>query len=362
MESEAATHNKIMIAKPSIAFNDFAGTAKEVTARNVNGRNVLSVRAKQSKVVTPAQANSRNQLSRISREYKQLSDSQMRAWEVLAQRLKGISYFGKAAEMTGHNAFVRLNVNRSLAGEPILVNAPASVVSIPNASYRLAVVSPSMVVFQGIKHQPSPLKLVVKMSAAVSPGISNGWSKTVIISPSTEDDWGEADVTTFYTNTIGVTPSVGQKVFIEVYWMDTATGFAGAENRNSIICITDEEASALIGGSRVRYTEDNIKSTSTVSVCEMEFTTGAPVIYFDILSQGISGVSQSEIFPDVSIPPDVVGTSYVLSRPKSNDNFLFATNKVQIKKNTYYGDMIQFNPGKFQGYQDTEIFGVGVLV
>src|SRR5574344_1818737 len=103
-----------MIAKPSIAFNDFAGTAKEVTARNVNGRNVLSVRAKQSKVVTPAQASSRNSLSKISRAYKQLSDSQIHAWEVLAEHLKGISTFGLAAEMTAHNAFVRINTNRQL--------------------------------------------------------------------------------------------------------------------------------------------------------------------------------------------------------------------------------------------------------
>ena len=77
-----------MIAKPSIAFNDFAGTAKDVTARNVNGRNILSSRAQHSKIVTPAQAVSRNKLSKISRAYKQLSDSQMIAWEVLPVILK----------------------------------------------------------------------------------------------------------------------------------------------------------------------------------------------------------------------------------------------------------------------------------
>ena len=97
-----------MIAKPSIAFNDFSGTAKDVTARNVNGRNILSVRAFQNKVVTPAQATTRNQLSKISREYKQLSDSQMQSWEVLAKHLKGISTFGKAAD------FLELIVNLSL--------------------------------------------------------------------------------------------------------------------------------------------------------------------------------------------------------------------------------------------------------
>ncbi len=113
-----------MIAKPSIAFNDFSGTAKEVTARTVNGRNILSVRAKQSKVVTPSQALSRNQLSKVSRVYKQLSDSQRHAWEDLAEHLKGISTFGFAAELTAHNAFVRINENRSMVGMSLLMDAP----------------------------------------------------------------------------------------------------------------------------------------------------------------------------------------------------------------------------------------------
>ena len=79
-----------MIAKPSIAFNDFAGTAKDVTARNVKGRNVLSSRAQHSKVVTPAQAVSRNRLSGISRSYKKLTSVQQSGWATLAEHLKGI--------------------------------------------------------------------------------------------------------------------------------------------------------------------------------------------------------------------------------------------------------------------------------
>ena len=189
-ESEAATHKKIMIAKPSIAFNDFAGTAKDVTARNVNGRNILSVRAFQSKVVTPAQATTRNQLSKISREYKQLSDSQMQAWEVLASHMKAASSIGSAAEMTGHNAIVRLNSNRVMAGEPILRDAPSYHGTIPVVVYDEAVVTPDFIAINGIKHAPSPYKLVVKMSGTQSVGISNGWSKTVIVSPGMEDDWG----------------------------------------------------------------------------------------------------------------------------------------------------------------------------
>ena len=121
-----------MIAKPSIAFNDFAGTAKDVTARNVGGRNVLSSRAQHSKKVTPAQAVSRNRLSKISRSYKKLTSVQMSGWATLAEHMKGISTFGSPAELTPHNAFIRINSNREMVGMPLLEDAPVYTVDVPD--------------------------------------------------------------------------------------------------------------------------------------------------------------------------------------------------------------------------------------
>lgn len=86
-----------MKALPSIAFNDFSGSAKDVTARSTSGGTILSVCSYPSKVYSPNQKVQRNSLSKISRAYKQLTDSQMQSWEVLAKHLKGISTFGKAA-------------------------------------------------------------------------------------------------------------------------------------------------------------------------------------------------------------------------------------------------------------------------
>ncbi len=42
---------------------------------------------------------SRSTLSKISRSYKQLSDSQMKGWETLAGKMKGICAFDKLAEL-----------------------------------------------------------------------------------------------------------------------------------------------------------------------------------------------------------------------------------------------------------------------
>lgn len=233
-----------MIAKPSIAFNDFAGTAKDVTARNVNGRNILSSRAQHSKIVTPAQAVTRNKLSKISRAYKQLSDSQMSAWEVLASHLKGISTFGQAASLTAHNAFVRINSNRAMVGLPPLEDAPVYKADVPEVIYADLWISPDVIAFTGLVVPSDSYRLVVKMSPAQSPGTSSGWSKTVIVAPGIVPDWGDADVTKLFTETIGVVPEAGMKYFLECWWLDTETGFTGESMWVSAIC---KESSTAYG-------------------------------------------------------------------------------------------------------------------
>ena len=257
-----------MIAKPSIAFNDFSGSAKSVTARNVKGRTILSVKAYQSLPATPAQAVSRNILSKISRAYRQLTDSQMRAWEMLAEHLKGATVLGVAAQMTGHNAFVRLNVNRQMAGEEILADAPDHITDIPGVILDDFWVTPTLIVFGGIVCPEPSYKLVVRMSTPVSAGISNGWGKTVIITPGMEDDWGDADVTKIYNRTIGFAPQLNDKVFVEMYWMDTETGFVGQASQLTAIV---KESSQIHGEAFVRRNQVGIENvTTTTSKCHFE--------------------------------------------------------------------------------------------
>ena len=207
-----------MIALPSIAFGGFSGSAKGVTARQVGGRSILSVRSWPTGQTTSAQVVRRASMSKITKSYKTLTAAQMQAWENLAKHCSGASVFGQKAELSGINLYVRLNANRVMAGEAIVADAPLGQVAVPNVEYSNVSVTPQLIVFGGIKHQSSPYKMVVKMSGSQSAGISNGWSKTVIISSEVEDDWGEADVTSLYLKTIGVEPTPGQKVFIEAYW------------------------------------------------------------------------------------------------------------------------------------------------
>jgi hypothetical protein len=56
------------------------------------------------------------------------------------------------------------------------------------------------------------------------------------------DNWGDAALTQLYTEKIGFMPKVGDKVFIELYWLDPATGFVGETMRVTGFCISEEEA------------------------------------------------------------------------------------------------------------------------
>ena len=193
-----------MKALPSIAFNEFKGSAGDVTARVSKGRQVLSSRCQHSHVKTESQAVSRNRLTSISRSFRKLSDSQMKEWAVLAERMKGVSTFGKAAELTAHNAFVRINTNRALAGMLALESAPVYISDVPEVDYDDFWVTPDRIIFVGLKQPSEHHRLVVKMSQTTSTGVSSGWNDIVIITPAFSPDWGDADITAVNSEIVAV--------------------------------------------------------------------------------------------------------------------------------------------------------------
>ena len=349
-----------MIVLPSIAFGGFSGSAKGVTARQVGGRSILSLKCYPTGVATGAQLVRRASLKKISKSWVTLTNEQRQEWDRLAEHATGASSLGQKAEISGLNLYVRLNANRVMAGEAIMANAPAGQVAVPNVEYSTVGVTPQLVVFGGIKHESAPYKMVVKMSGSQSSGISNGWSKTVIISSEVEDDWGEADVTRLYLKTIGVEPTPGQKVFIEAYWLDTSTGFAGQVYKDSVI-VTGESSYTP----RKRVTMDRLlpDHEQHVSSIDVDFSSGAPVIQFDVMCEGHSNVASSEAYLDQDLPEELRGTSWALGRGNGADGKLVAQSYVMWLYGARYGDPAYITFAHRGGYyvKPTEVFGPGIL-
>lgn len=347
-----------MIALPSIAFGGFSGSAKGVTARQVGGRSVLSLKCFPTGAATGAQLARRASLKKISKSWKALSSEQMRKWDRLAEHASGASSLGQKAEISGLNLYIRLNSYRVMAGESMMADAPAAEVAVPNVSYTQVVVTPELVVFGGIKHEAAPLKFVVKMSVSQSAGVSNGWSKTVIITPGMEDDWGEADVTRLYLKTIGVEPVPGEKVFIETYWLDTATGFTGLECRDTVV-VTGESPYQR----RVKATMDNLDPTeeSHVSSLDVDFSTGSPVALFSAQCLGHSNVASSEVYLDQQLPAEVVGTGMAIGRSNDDDGHINAQSYLVYMYNSNGKSQLTFAHRGGPYYTKTEVFGTGII-
>ena len=349
-----------MQALPSIAFGGFSGSAKDVTARQVGNRTILSVRSWPTGQTTSAQVVRRASLSKITKSYKTLTAEQMIAWENLAQHTSGQSVLGQKAELSGINLYVRLNANRVMAGEAIIADAPVSQVAVPNVLYNDISITPQLIVFGGIKHESAPYKMVVKMSSSQSAGVSNGWSKTVIISSEVEDDWGEADITKLYLKTIGVEPTPGQKVFIEAYWMDTSTGFTGQVFKDSVI-VTGESSYTP----RKRVTMDRLvpDHEQHVSDIDVDFSTGSPVVQFDAMCLGHSNVASSEVYLEDDLPTELRGTSWALGRGNGEDGKLTAQSYIIWLYGASYGDPARIVFAHRGGYyvKPTEVIGPGIL-
>ena len=347
-----------MIALPSIAFEGFSGSAKGVTARRVGGRNILSVKAWPTGPTTNAQVARRTSMSKISKSWKQLTNEQMREWDRLAEHASSASVLGQKTEISGMNLYIRLNVNRAMAGEALLSTAPESNIAVPNVEFTQVAVTPNLVVLGGVQHQPAPLKLVVKMSASQSAGVSNGWSKTVIITPGMEDDWGEADVTELYLKTIGVEPVVGQKVFVEAYWLDTSTGFAGLEARETVI-VTGEAPYQR----RVKATMNNLDPTqeSHVSELDVDFSTGAPVAQFNAQCLGHSNVASSEVYLDQQLPSEIIGTGMCLGRSNDDAGHINCQSYLVYMYNRNGKSQLTFAHRGGPYFTHTEVFGTGII-
>jgi hypothetical protein len=249
-----------------------------------------------------------------------------------------------------------------MAGESILKDAPAMIAALPLVSYSALWITPKTVIIKGIAHEVG-LKLVVKMTGGQSAGVSSGWSKAVIVSPGMEDDWGDADMTYLYFKTIGVKPSVGEKIFLEMYWLDPASGVVGPSVQTSKVVESEEDAEAEGYVKREKITMADVKEDSHVSECDVDFSTNAPVVSFDTVCLGHSNVASSYAYLEDDLPADCVGTSMALGRGMGDGNAALAAQSyiIWLRNSSWDGANICFAHRGGYYVKPTEVFGPGIL-
>jgi hypothetical protein len=107
---------------------------------------------------------------------------------------------------------------------------------VPEVEYEDFWITPERIVFMNVQQPSDNHFLVVKMSPAQSPGVTNGWSKTVIVAPGVDVEYGDVELTERYVDIKGFELEAGKKYFCEFWWLDSTTGFTGESMWVSAIC------------------------------------------------------------------------------------------------------------------------------
>ena len=206
---------------PSIAFNDFSGSAGNVTARKTGDKTVLSTRTKHSRKKTPPQATTRCRFSDTIRAYSRITEDQRQGWVLLA-RVFGIYYspYGYTV-ISAPNLFVMANTYRKMCGRPLLADAPFEMIRSRQVAYDDLWLDPEHILLTKVEQSADPDEvLYVEMSPVFSPGVSECSNKTVFLKACSTTDWGDVDLTEAYLKRFGTPLKLGQKVIIKMCWLN----------------------------------------------------------------------------------------------------------------------------------------------
>ena len=267
-----------MKALPSIAFNEFKGTAGDVTARKTGGRTVLNGRAQHSHIKTPKQSERRASFGYITKQFKQLTAQQQIAWQKLAEAHRERALVGsEGVPLTAHNLFVCLNANRSLVGVPLALDAPEQIHGSDAIAFDDIWITPDWIMISGLRDADNPnARLVVKMSPGQGPGISKAWDKTVIVGDFATSDWGDLDLLEVYTKSFGIDVIPGHKYFLELYWIDEFSGYVSSKTYICFPATEGESAHGQTFSPRARLQSNDVTggdSSSEAIYCDYEQAT-----------------------------------------------------------------------------------------
>lgn len=211
---------------PSVAFNDFSGSAGQVTARKVGDKTYLSTRTKHSRKTTPSQASIRCRFGNTNIGYSKLTEGQRLGWSYLASSLGEYATSTGNTTITGHNLFVSINTFRSICGKPITRSAPAQLLPSRYINVGDIWLTPEHVIFANVALIEGTDDVVLfEMFAAKSPAETNAWDKTSIVAVVASTDWGEVDLTKAYLEKFGIPIKIGQRIYIKVCKLNSECGY-----------------------------------------------------------------------------------------------------------------------------------------
>lgn len=215
---------------PSIAFDEFAGSAKGVTAAKSRGRKYIRNKGYGNSSSTSSQGDVKAIFLQLTKGFKSLTSQQIVAWNSLAQTQAGRSVLGSKGKISGLNLYLRLNHWVVACGGNALVTPPELVgVNAPSAATLALSSSAFTLTLASIPDDITNLKLIIKASMPQSKGISDAYSKAAVITTPQTPVITAIALKTDYDAKYETPSTVNPKVFVKWFFVNTATGEKSGE-------------------------------------------------------------------------------------------------------------------------------------
>jgi len=222
--------------RPSIAFNQFSGTARNITASSNAAGCYLHTKSQGGTAAPTSQQQQVKALfASLQKSWKDLTQAQMNLWQNAAQTQAGRAVLGQNAQITGINLYLRLNFwvvkcgGTALATPPVLngVESPADCI---------ATASQNRI---GIQLSAAPaaagLKLVILVSAPQTIGTVTGVGRGASCTDPVTASATFVNIRSAYVAKYGVPAAATPKIFFRYFLVNPATGEKSLERLTTAI-------------------------------------------------------------------------------------------------------------------------------
>jgi hypothetical protein len=228
-----------------VQFGNIVADARNAVGGIVYARNTWGayIRQKVSPVQprSPRQQEMRANLTELSKRWGTgLTEEQREAWRQFAAAFPIVDVFGNTIALTGIAAYQRVNRVRAILGLPPLDDPPANMDVVAPESVTLQITwegsPPGLRLKVAFTPSPTPAnhRLAVWATKGMSPGRAFVSSELRLVAVAPANQASPFDFTAFYLERLGL-PSVGQKVFVEVRFVNETNGAQSRGLRASAI-------------------------------------------------------------------------------------------------------------------------------
>ena len=228
-----------MKAKTNELFEDFTGSTGNITAAHSAGHLVVRNKVTPTYTDTDYQHVVRQNFTRFAKNWQDLTDAQRALWAEKAKVVSASSsYYGISGKISGFNLYVRCNMNLELIGITTPLTTPVDNMTGLLPDFKAVNLSGSelKIALEGNVEENDVLVVqITPLSVGQSTNI-NGLRQVGTVAGGAS----ETIITEKYTAQFG-TPAVGDKVQVQIYAINTLSGYASTR-QTTVTNIAEESA------------------------------------------------------------------------------------------------------------------------